>query len=283
MGLPAIKSNREIFKGMPDKEYRAIPALSQSDLSWFKYSPRHYLKRAELRKETAAMSFGSAFHLALLEPAKFKESWTLEPDKFTLDGKTVEINKRVKAHREYLESWRIDNADKTILTEKDADNLTGMLKNISDDPELVGLIELGSPECVVTWDYRGRKCKAKADLWVPDSKYGPLVIDFKKTQDASEVGFSRSIYNFSYSLQAAWYLEGFQASRFFFVAVEDKPPYAIGKWDAEHYLELGTKQMNTYLETLEKCEKTGVWPSYSQSFDSIRPPNWMAAIEDEKE
>lgn len=284
MGLPLIKNTRIITKGMADSEYRAIDALAQSDLAWFKYSPQHYFRRKELRPETPAMRFGTIFHTAILEPNKFKENYLTEPETVTIDGKTLDLNKRIAKHRDYLEAWRLDHSDKMILSEKDAENLTGMLLNIGKDKELVSLIEMGSPECVVTWEYRGRACKAKADLWIPDSKYGPLVIDFKKTQDASESGFTRSIYNYNYGLQSAWYLEGFEASRFFFVAVEEKSPNAIGKWDAELWLEHGKLTMDRYIDKLEECERTGLWPWYSgSSFSPIRPPTWMTAMNDEQE
>ena len=53
-------------------------------------------------------------------------------------------------------------------------------------------------------------------------KYRKVLVDFKKTQDASESGFTRSVYNYGYNLQSAFYLEGFSADRFFFVAVEER-------------------------------------------------------------
>lgn len=271
-----------IHPKMTDKAYRLIDALAQSDLAWMRHSPRHFKMRKELQKETDAMRFGSIFHLALLEPAEFKAKYLCEPETITLDGKTVELNKRVSKHRDWLAAWKIDNAEKVIVSEKELEALTRMLNSVMDDPDLCELISTGEAETVATWNYKGRKCKGKADLFNTKTSHGKVVIDFKKTQDASPSGFSRSIFNFAYDLQSAYYSQGFEADKFFFVAVEEKTG-AIGKYDAYHYIERGRKLMDKLMDRLAECERTNEWPWYTKNFDLILPPTWVAALDDEKQ
>lgn len=278
-----------IQQGMSDGDYRAIDALSQSRLWLMRKSPMHY--KINPKFESDAMQFGTVFHMALLEPKKFRESYLVEPEMITINGKETEVNKRVKAHRDYLEAWRLDNPNSVILNDKQMDSLTGMLTEIQKDKDLVEIITLGSTEVVSLWDYNGRKCKGKADVYCEHPKYGKIVIDFKKTQDASESGFTRSVYNYGYSLQAAWYREGFEADRFFFVAVEErglldpntnKSRHPIGKWDADPWLEQGKNTMNALMERLALCEQNDSWPWYSSGFELLRPPTWVSGMDDEQ-
>ena len=150
-----------IQQGMADKDYRDIDALSQSRLWLMRKSPRHFLINPKF--ESDALNFGTIFHLALLEPSKFRNSYLVEPEKIVIDGKEVEVNKRIAKHRDYLEAWRLDNPNAVILTEKQMDSLTGMLNEIRRDKELVELIQLGTTEVVSLWDHNGRKCKGKAE------------------------------------------------------------------------------------------------------------------------
>lgn len=270
----------ELFTGMPNDEYRAHPALSQSDLSWMGKSPQHYKRRAELREETGSMRFGAIFHKALLEPKAFCDSYIIEPDKIPIDGNLVEVNRRVPKHRAYLAAWRVDNSHRMIVTEKEMESLHRMITSVTADPELVELIQGGETEVVSFWDYKGRACKGRADLFNDKTPHGRVVIDFKKTQDASESGFDRSIRNYNYDLQDAFYSEGFQADKFFFVAIEEKTG-AIGKWDGDLYLERGRKKMDRWMDRLNECEQKNEWPWYTKGFEPIRPANWIAGMDEE--
>lgn len=281
----------KIIEGMADAPYRAIDALAQSRLSLMRKSPMHYQLNPQFSSD--AMSFGSIFHLALLEPAKFKTSFLVEPTEVTIDGKTVELNKRIAKHRDWLDCWRTDNIASVILTEKQMDSLTGMLNEIQRDPMLVELIQMGKPECVVLFDHKGRACKGKADLLVDHPKHGRVVVDFKKTQDASESGFARSVHNYCYNLQSAFYLDGFQAQKFYFVAVEEKgfidrqgvSRHPIGKWDAELFLDSGRALRDRLMDKLAECERTNEWPWYSfgKGAELLRPPAWMSSLQTEEE
>lgn len=279
----------KIIPKMSDSDYRKIDALAQSRLSLMCKSPMHYKLNPQI--ESDALAFGTIFHMALLEPTKFRESFLVEPSEITIEGKKIEVNKRIAKHREYLETWRMDNVASTIITEKQMDSLTGMLGEVARDPELVEFISLGTPEVVSLFDYRGRPCKARADIVVDHPRYGKVIVDFKKTQDASESGFTRSVYNYKYNLQSAFYSEAFKIDRFFFVAVEERGftdnkgnnRNAIGKWDAALWMESGKKLMDRLIDKLEICEKTNEWGWYSNGFEQLRPPAWTTAIDDEQE
>lgn len=272
-----------IISQMKDADYRKAEGLAQSDLAYMKKSPGHFFNREKLRKETDAMRFGTIFHMALLEPLKFRELYLAEPEVIVIDGKSAEVNRRVKAHREYLENWKLDHADKVVLSAKQVDNLTGMLTEIGQNPILKDLITEGVPEIASFWEYRGRKCKGKADLFLESSKHGRVVIDFKKTQDASHSAFSRSVFNYNYDLQAAWYQRGFKADKVLFVPVEENYPHAFGIYDADPWLERGGKLADRLLDRLEECEASKVWPWYTSGIELIMPPAWLPGVDQDED
>ena len=56
--------------------YFEIKRMSNSKMSYFKQSPMHYLFAMENPdKESAAMTFGSAYHAAVLEPEIFENDY----------------------------------------------------------------------------------------------------------------------------------------------------------------------------------------------------------------
>lgn len=268
-----------ILGSIDREEYFKIDALSQSDLGQMAISPRHFLHKDKLRKETDAMKMGTLLHLAVLEPAKFRQTYVVEPDNI----KGEAINRRVKAHREYLEAFRLDNLDRIVVTAQQMDNLVGMLESIASNEFLKPLLTGGSPEIAATWDYKGLKCKGLADYVVDHKLFGRTIVDIKKTQDASVSGFSRSIFNYRYNLQCAWYLHGFEAREFIFVAIEDKAPYAIGIYKADPSLvEHGQKLMERLTEKLIWCRENDEWPGYTRGIENILLPAWVAGQDDEK-
>jgi hypothetical protein len=266
-----------------EEDYRHnIEGLTQSELSWMRKSPAHFHRRAELQRETSAMQFGTIFHTAILERRRFLDSYVVEPEEIEIKGVLVEVNRRVKAHREYLAGWRLERADKFIMSQKQYDCLVGMVTEIGRSRQAVEFIQHGEPEVVAQWDYRGRKCKGKADLWIPESPHGKVLVDFKKTQDASPSQFTRSIYNYAYDLQSAWYRRGFEADKVIIVAVEEQFPHAIGIYDMDVWLHRGDRLVDSLLDRLEECEREAEWPWYTKGIEMILPPTWVAPMEEEE-
>ena len=125
----------------------------------------------------------------------------------------------------------------------------------------------------------GLQCKCRPD-WLTDD--GSLIIDLKTTEDASPKGFEKSVGNWRYHVQAAWYLHGIeQASgtrpdQFIFICVEKKPPYAVAVYAADpEMIEIGWQQAQRDLEVLATCKAANAWPGYSDQIETISLPRWM--------
>ncbi len=278
----------KLLKGLDEPTYRALPGLSKTELAWMKKSPLHFQNRNDPRilEETDAMRMGTLLHLAVLEPAKFKNAYVVEPEEIPIDGKTVEVNKRIKKHREYLESWRAAAAEsgRIVVTPKQFDNLIGMLTQAASHPEVIDLLSKGEPEIGATWEYRNTVCKGRADYLIPEHPgYGRVVIEIKKTQDASPEGFSRQCLNKLYDMGAAWYKQGFQADEVIFIACEEKFPYAIGVYKADpSMLDRGMRLADRFMDKIASCTKENYWHGYTKGVENLLLPAWVAGQDDEE-
>ena len=116
--------------------------------------------------------------------------------------------------------------------------------------------------------------------WLLDD--GSVIVDLKTTEDASPRGFQRSVAQYAYHQQAAWYLHGLeQASgicpaQFVFVAVEKKPPYAVGVYAADaEMIKAGWEAAERNLERIAECRAANHWPGYGEDIQPISLPPWM--------
>lgn len=145
-----------------------------------------------------------------------------------------------------------------------------------------------------------------------------IIGDLKTTEDASPEGFAKSIANWRYDVQHAYYMDGTRLAleqgkctpphegkaelsvywtdpvtgvlcrcrpdfwrgypkHFAFIAVEKKPPYAVGVYvlDSEG-VEIGRAQYQHDLRVYAECVRTGVWPGYGDKIQTISLPGWHA-------
>lgn len=250
-----------IIPDMAAVEYHAHPAASNSLLSQISRSPLH--ARAYLdghREETDALSFGTALHVARLEPGRYATEYGI----FDGDART----KEGKANRQ-----AIIDAGKQVIYQKDHDLIVDMMTVLqaSDTSQYIagGLIESS-----VFWTdpATGMECKCRPDSWLQSDG---IVVDLKSADDASPDGFARACAKYRYHVQAAHYMDGTKATRFIFIAQEKKPPYAVGVYElSPESLELGRQMRDQDLQTYASCMRSGVWPGYPSGVSVITLPSW---------
>lgn len=266
------------MKKLNRKEYDAIEALSQSDLKTILKSALHFTKRKEMREETKAMAFGTAFHLAVLEPEEFRKRYIVLPD--VVEGKPVTSNfKRTNVYKAWLENYKIENAGKICLDDDDMDKITGMLNSLASHDLAPSLLLGGESEVSTTWDYRGHKCKGTFDKWHKKHElFGPTLVELKTARDASPEEFGRETYNRLYDFQLAYYSEPLQPNRVFSVVVETTFPYPVAVYDMEPWLEIGKSRVDKAFDRYELCQKTGKWnEGYTSGLDLLQPKSWIIA------
>lgn len=255
------------IKSLPFEDYLNIDAISNSYLSRFAITPAH---AAIPVVETPAMAFGTAFHVCILEPETFANKCAVAPagDRRTKAGKT--------AYAEFVS----ESLGKTIISADSFEAIQRMGEAINNHPMARALLKKGIAEQSVFWvdDETGLACKAR-----PDWLTGSTIVDLKKTKDASELGFSRSIVNFRYYQQAAFYLTGLaevsdtEYEEFFFIAVNDQPPYEIGVYSlSQDFLEYGYYECRRLLRRVKLHSELGLYPNYkSAGVVEIAKPGYL--------
>ena len=105
-----------------------------------------------------------------------------------------------------------------------------------------------------------------------------IMVDLKTTKDADWKAFQKSIANFRYHVQAAYYMDNAKqlgADDFIFIAQEKDPPYAVAVYQLEETdIKKGREEYEVNLHQLKQCRKNNSWPGYGNMVMSISLPGW---------
>lgn len=176
--------------------------------------------------ETDAMKFGSAVHACLFEHQLFMNTYVIEPV----------VNKRTKEGKQSLADFTANCADKIIISQEDMITVKQIRDSILNKKTSRLLLNNGLAEHELYWTDKktGINCKAKLDYLIEPCLQFPngLIIDLKTTTNASINEFAKSIYNFGYHNQLAFYCEAVKNVYntpdypiFVFIPVEKTAPF----------------------------------------------------------
>ena len=189
-----------------------------------------------------------------------------------------------------LEEWQRNNSERKVLSQEAFEQIFAMRDAVMNHPAAFAILH-----------------------HVKD-----IIGDLKTTEDASPEGFAKSIANWRYDVQHAYYMDGTRLAleqgkcnppqegkaelsvywtdpvtgvlcrcrpdfwrgypkHFAFIAVEKKPPYAVGVYvlDSEG-VEIGRAQYQHDLRVYAECVRTGEWPGYGDKIQTISLPGWHA-------
>ena len=259
-----------------NEEYHADTSrISKSGLDVIARSPAHYCHKylgAGRRTEnnSPALVTGSAVHSAILEPEKFGLEYVrgIECDRRTTEGKKL------------WNDWLPTSGGKIILAGDTFDMVQNMRESVFAHPSAAKLLAGGRPEGVIHFTHTETDvlCKARLDLLHSSERF---IVDIKTTEDASPAAFAKSIANYRYHVQGAFYLDAFAYAgytppeKFVFIAVEKSPPYAVACYylDAEA-IEVGRDIYAENLRTYAAAKASGDWFGYSPKIKPIKLPLW---------
>lgn len=248
---------------LPDEEYRRKSGASQTVLKEIALrSPAHaHELMAGERDPTPNMVDGSAVHCGVLEPELFTKRYHWS-----------NARANTKAWREEQE----ENPERCLLTAERYHRVSGMINAVLEHPVARSLLDKGDPELSFFWKHYDIKCKGRADYVRRDG----VVSELKSTTDASPRGFSRTVANFGYHLQSAFYTDGLRACdmpvrAFVFIAVESKPPHAVGVYTLDDKaLHIGRAMYEKAISKYSLCVHLGRWPGYSEQIEELTLPRY---------
>ena len=252
-------------ENMPNDDYHKSEGVSKTGLDKIERSPAHY-KWPKKHNATRNMEIGTAIHTAILEP-----------ERFDIDYKIAEANKRTdKSYRDLAK----ENGGECTLTTPESIGILGMQKSVYDNVEATALLKLkGRAElsAFITDPETGIQIRARYD-WLTDSG---ICVDLKKTQDLRK--FSRSVVDYRYHVQDAMYsfiykqITGDDLT-FYFLAVEEDSPHSCKLFELDDLgKEIGAHYFRKNLRTYAECMNSGKWPHKDLGAGVLEMPNWLVS------
>lgn len=256
-----------------ENDYRSSEGLSNSFLLRFRKNPATAFLQ---KKPSESMIFGSAFHSMILEPSEFEKTYFFG-----------DFDLRTKAGKELAEK----NADKICLKTTKLYDLNSMKVNllkfkVFSDTMIIDLVnnEKSLKESCFFWhdkDFPALKKKAKLDLisFLDDQIF---IFDIKTTDDASL--FEKSIQNYQYYRQAAWYMEAVSTEfdnnnvRFIFLAVETSAPYGVKAYELNNaYIKHANIEAYCDLLNYQNWLDRGsdINEVYPEGITEVKKPEWL--------
>lgn len=227
-------------------DYYSIPALSSSGINAFYKSPLHFWRESPFNPNRIVRQETPSMIFGSLCHALVLEPETIKPEKFT-------TKKEKEAY-----------AAAVIMRDALFRN-SGVRK----------LLKEGSPEKPLYWE-NGISCKAKLDYY-----RNGLIVDYKTTTSVTPEDFAKSIVNFGYHRQAAWYMEGVEKITgerpvgFVFIVQEKELPDAIGIYSIEpEALEVGKEENEHAISVISERLITGKWSAFPETIKPMQLPAW---------
>lgn len=263
----------EIVHGLSFDKYRARPGLSISQLKEMARSPLHYRHALSNRKETPALALGQAAHCATLEPERFDASYSVWSRR-TKSGNLAPRNGK------HWNSFREANASRSIISEDEHAEATGIRDAVRAHPEAMKYLRTGSAEVSMFWGFNGRQCRGRIDWLHESEEIGTALVGLKSTRDCRQRPFGWQAERLGYHLQWAFYWDGWRAlhgrtpDRVVEICVESKPPHAVAVYRIpDEVLQRGAEEYMTLLETLDECERANRWPGPNEAEQDLILPS----------
>lgn len=269
-----------VYPGVPFEDYLRWDAVSQSQLKELARSPAHlraYLAQPD--EDTDALRIGRAVHCAVLEPGEFAS-----PKRFGIlpDG----TDRRTKAGKELWETIRASGA--TPIKQAEHEATCAMRDALLAHTAAGALLRApGSTELSIVWmdEETGVLCKARHDKHA-EGVGGGVILDVKTTGDASPREFERSVFNFGYHRQGAFYIRGARAlslpvEHYAILAVEKDAPYAAAVYRLnDGAIDAGDAEAGVLLRLYARCLLRNEWPAYTAGVQDIAIPDWAWTVSD---
>lgn len=229
-------------------------------------------------KSTPAMDFGTIAHRVVLGE---------DPMVSVIEWENYRTGKAQDARDAAVEAGRMPILAREWMV------VLAMAKALQSHPLAGGLLSPGAGKIEQSLFWRdeltGVNRRARLDLMRYTNTGRLIGVDYKTTADASLDGISKSVLNYGYHQQAAWYRSGMRElglsdnPGFLFVFQEKTAPYVVTVvelTDVTH--RIGRARNRQALEIYARCEESGYWPGYDDGVALLGLPAW-AEINELKE
>lgn len=267
-GAGSLASNLHgLHSEIPESEYHALKAFSQSLAKKVQRSPAHALEYlTHPPKESPALRLGKFAHMAVLERERF--------DRLEI------VKSATRTTKAYKDAVKDHGKDAVIIT-AELEQIEAIASAVNQHKAARALLnQIKFHELTAIWDWEGLACKARFDGIV---KIGEdlAIVDLKTTTDARPFQFQKSLYDFGYHMQGAHYIDGAAACGlnirwYIIIAVEKESPNAVSVFRLpDQAIQAGRVQMEELKKQWRHCLNTGEYPAYSSEVETLDLPEWV--------
>lgn len=265
-----------IYLNLDNEAYHSSEGVSKSGLWTLQTkSPAHY--KFEAREHKAAFDVGTASHTAILEPEKFEGQVMRGPD-----------DRRGNKWKDAAEHCAIEG--KLLLTSGDYDDVLALRDSVHANAWVSAIITGGKPIVEASGysidEPTGELVRVRPDLYRDDLG---IMVDFKTSRSAHPDAFARSVIDYGYHAQEAFYSDvwrslGKPVEGFVFIVAEPKSPYAHAVYELPpSIVEEGRSMMRAALDTYANCRAKNEWPAYGEGVQELAFKRWAYRMTDAPE
>lgn len=244
-----------VYNGIPAETYHAGPGINVSSLKELAKEGGPARVRYGARRETKALEFGRLIHTAVLEPDDLDNQY--------YPVNLGQLNAKTKAYQEA----ELQAAGREIVRRVEYDEALRIRDGVLHNPVARDMLAPGHvTEQSFYWidEETGVLCRGRADGARADYQ---VLFDLKSTFDATFDGFGKSIDEYKYYWQDAWYQDGWSHAAgwtpqaFIFIAVEKERPYLTAAYEIEEEKRMtGRDEVRAQLHRYAHYEATDTWP-----------------------
>lgn len=297
------------YTNMPNETYHAHNSISKSGLDKFDIDPYKFYN-AKPMKQTQAMKIGSAIHCSVLEPELFEKEYAVEPDwsdclssdaamkqylksvgrsgysslkTYDLAIMCFECDPNIKIQFVEKSLWLAEFPDAELITIAEMEKIKGMQKAVWAHDEARQLLQ-AQGYCEISGFARDNEtgviCRHRFDKLakLEDGWWG---VDLKKTQDVREFKFSRTILDYRYHVQDAFYSDQFEwitdekLAGFKFIAVEEEYPHKVAVYElCDISKQIGGEAYRHNLNMYAEYESGAIKAHNNSCSEVISLPEW---------
>jgi hypothetical protein len=262
----------DIVFELPHDEYHASKALGSTQIRWFMKSPLYFKDKMSYPPQSSeAMDFGSAVHLAILQPEDFANTVVAKP----------ECDRRTTKGKEIWAKFQEGLKPGTLILDPDEIAAAARIANTVWHTDWWKEYQKTNPRSEVSCfaTLNGIACKARLDSCPME---GPIIVDIKTTVSAKRHTFEKSIWKYGYAIQAAFHMYvarecGLMKSEFILMAIEKSSPYDFQFFRLKPALiAKAMDEITDALERLAVCAAFDEWPGYPKIPHEVDLPAWAS-------